>query len=297
MRIAAECRISRYKARFFDATPPPSPLLAHRIFVAIPFYQHPSSSDMRLQFILLWAAQALATTFPATVEVDLIFPRNETYAPSDIFPLVFAFQNSALAPSLDPGFDLTIWDLNSNLTYDPSLALTNTNFSGSDPKFVYTSITNLPASKYRLVWDFGAGNCSNIRGANSDRPAGGFRSNSIEFAVQSGAQQPDIAPTAAEDASCSNITNFAFNLIDTQPVGSPSLYDGRNSCAIFSDTSPFVAGNPCAVKVSSQVASSISTALAGHTETGKPNAASRGWGRDTVSAGTVGLVVLWYGAM
>ena len=40
--------------------------------------------------LLCWAVQIGTATFPATVEVDLIFPQNETYAPTAIFPLVFA---------------------------------------------------------------------------------------------------------------------------------------------------------------------------------------------------------------
>ncbi|KAL2016191.1 hypothetical protein VTK56DRAFT_4080 [Thermocarpiscus australiensis] len=68
---------------------------------------------------LLWAAQVGAATFPVTVEVDLIFPRNDTYGPSPLFPIVFAFQNAALAPSIDPAFDLEVWDNSGqNLTGD-----------------------------------------------------------------------------------------------------------------------------------------------------------------------------------
>ncbi|THC87758.1 hypothetical protein EYZ11_012793 [Aspergillus tanneri] len=31
------------------------------------------------------------------LEVDLVFPRNETYAPTDYFPVVFALQNAERA--------------------------------------------------------------------------------------------------------------------------------------------------------------------------------------------------------
>lgn len=43
-------------------------------------------------------AQASAVTAAQnTVEVDLIFPLNSTYAPSDFIPIVFAVQNSRAA--------------------------------------------------------------------------------------------------------------------------------------------------------------------------------------------------------
>lgn len=247
---------------------------------------------MLLNIILLWmAAQAAAAIFPAIVEVDLIFPRNEsTYAPSADFPIVFAIQNPALAPLLDPGFSLTVWDL-SNLSHaqNPWLDLKNANFSGSDPIYVHSFISNLPASKYSMEWAFGAGNCSNAFGG--ERPRGGYQSHSVVFTIQGGAQQPNIAPTAAEEASCANLTHFAFNITGSQPV-TPERYNGRNSCAIFSDTQSFVEGNPCAVQVSSQSASSISAAIAGPTETSKPNAASsKGFAGTVLLGGLVAAMV------
>lgn len=218
-----------------------------------------------LSAALLWAAQVAATTFPATVEVDLIFPRNDTYPPSALFPIVFAFQNAALAPSLDPGFDMTLWDSNGNgaSVLDPSIDLKWTNFSSSEPTYVYTYVTSLnttngtTAASYRLNWAFGAGNCSNEGGAQTI--GGGFRDNGVVFTIQSGAQQPDLI--AASTTSCANMSHFAFNLTGTLDVTQPDKYDGRNSCAVFSDVHPLVDGNPCAAQVGSVAASSISAAL------------------------------------
>lgn len=45
---------------------------------------------------------------PANIEVDIIFPRNETYAPANNFPIILALQNAALA--WDFGWHVT-WDL------------------------------------------------------------------------------------------------------------------------------------------------------------------------------------------
>jgi len=218
---------------------------------------------------MLWAAQVGGTTFPATVEVDLIFPRNDTYAPSALFPIVFAFQNAALAPSLDPGFDLTIQSSDGGNTtaqiQNPLLDQTWNNFSSSEPTYVYTYITNLNetdsgvAASYMLSWAFGAGNCSNDTG--SQTLGGGFRSSSVEFTIQSGAQQPDLVAATASSSSCANMSHFAFNLTGTLDVALPAQYDGRNTCAVFSDVQPLVAGDPCAVQVGSATASSISAAL------------------------------------
>jgi hypothetical protein len=218
---------------------------------------------------LLTATQAVTTTFPATVEVDLIFPRNDTYAPSAMFPIVFAFQNAELAPSLDPGFDMTLWDStgNNTLADQPSIGLQWQNFSGTDPFYVYTFVIGLnttegkTSASHVLNWAFGAGNCSNADGGL--KFGGGFRGGFVEFTIQDGAQKPDLvaATTGPGSSSCSDMTHFAFNLTGTLDVPIPKDFGGRNTCAVFSDVSPVVAGNPCAVQVSHEAASSISAAL------------------------------------
>lgn len=118
---------------------------------------------------LLCVTQVCANTFPATVEVDLIFPRNDTYAPSAIFPVVFAFQNAALVPSLKPGLDLLLWDSTGRELFadQPYVDLQSNNFSGHDPTYVYTHVVGLnttdggaPAS-HLLSWSLSSTNCSN----------------------------------------------------------------------------------------------------------------------------------------
>jgi hypothetical protein len=63
---------------------------------------------------------------------------------------------------------------------------------------------------------------------------GGFRNNIIEFTIQNGAQPPDLV-AAAEGALSSNMSHLAFNLTGTLDVAVPAQYDGRNTCAVFSD--------------------------------------------------------------
>ena len=40
--------------------------------------------------------------YPATIEFDVVFPRNDTYAPAAVFPIVFALQNSKDAAAFRP---------------------------------------------------------------------------------------------------------------------------------------------------------------------------------------------------
>jgi hypothetical protein len=250
--------------------------------------------------LLCVAVPAFATTFPTTVEVDLIFPRNDTYGPTALFPFVFAFQNALLAPSLDPGFDIELREVMSpNSTgYGLAIDLSATNFSRSDPLYVYSSITNLPAAAYRLAWSFGASNCSD---QGTFTLGGGFRENSVEFTIQAGAQRPDLVSTATSTSTeCVNISHFAFNLTGTLnvPLQDQAQDDNRDTCAVLSDTQPLVPGNPCAVQVNNVTASSIEAALTATAcaavspvvSCPKTNAASSG--RDI---GFAGWMVVWGG--
>jgi hypothetical protein len=217
-----------------------------------------------LPVALVWMAQLVdATTFPATVEVDLIFPRNDTYAPTALFPVVFAFQNAALVPSLDPGISITLYNgasASKATVATPVLDLRNTNFTGSDPTYVSTYITGLDKlsdGAYTLNWQTSAGNCSNTNGPLTF--GGGWVGTSLHFSVKKGAQQPDLV---AATASCTNASHFAFNLTGTLPVTQSDQWDGHSSCAVFADVQqPQVAGNPCAVVVSAAQASNISASM------------------------------------
>jgi hypothetical protein len=48
--------------------------------------------------------------------VDLIFPRNDTYALTNNFPVVFAFQNAQRARYLNPSIQYLLWNLQTDDT-------------------------------------------------------------------------------------------------------------------------------------------------------------------------------------
>ncbi|KAK7968781.1 hypothetical protein PG988_007854 [Apiospora saccharicola] len=219
--------------------------------------------------LLCWAAQVGATTFPATVEVDLIFPQNDTYAPVDIFPLVFAWQNAALAPSLNPGINMVFRlyngsksDLHPELI-EPTLDLSETIFNASEPTFVYGHLRNLtggtgdgPLHVY-MTWETMAGNCSD----HGQTHGGGYVSGGVlEFTMAKGGKQPDLVAATSNRETCKNMTHAAFNLTGTQHRF-PELDRPYNSCAVFSDVQPRPEGDPCRVQVSPSAATSIAAAL------------------------------------
>ncbi|KAH8819150.1 hypothetical protein F5884DRAFT_743574 [Xylogone sp. PMI_703] len=69
----------------------------------------PSNMVVWLLLTLL-ASESLAQTFPSIPEVDFIFPRNDTCAPTPLMPVVFAIQNPSAANTLDL---LLMWTISS----------------------------------------------------------------------------------------------------------------------------------------------------------------------------------------
>jgi hypothetical protein len=214
-----------------------------------------------LALLPFWSAAQL--TFPATAEVDLIFPQNDTYAPTSIMPIVFAIQNSQLLASLDLSFE---WSLSNSSNHEYNLAsgnldLINTNSSSSDPYFAYAITFNITAieGSWMLTWNSRAVNCSTSP-SNSTFGAVDQRQ-FVVFTTKIGAQQPDLVAATADD-TCAHSESFTYNV--TGVIGvieDPNKYDSRNSCAVIASTQPDHTPNPCGARVDASAASSISAAI------------------------------------
>lgn len=216
-----------------------------------------------LQACLWCLVEAEAVTFPATVEIDLIFPHNDTYAPSPLMPIVFAFQNSRLAAPLDPGLHYQIVDLR-NASAGPVssgiLDLQWANFTSSDPYFAFDSASELGdvESTWSLSWTLASGNCSGSPDDGTVKFSGRNQDNSVIFTTKNGSPKPDLV-AATSDGTCAHTEGYSFNVTGVLDVPPGGKYDGRNSCAILSPVSPTL--KPCGAKVDAAAASSISAAI------------------------------------
>jgi len=116
--------------------------------------------------ILLATASCWAvaqSTFPTTVEMDLIFPRNETYAPMDITPIVFAFRNSPGWTSLVPQLSWRLINISSSATLDQdTLELAWGINTTIDPYFRAFGLAEITKTEgqYRIIWGLTYGNCT-----------------------------------------------------------------------------------------------------------------------------------------
>jgi len=207
--------------------------------------------------VLLPCWSAAQSSFPAIVEVDLIFPRNDTYAPTPLMPVVFAIQNPQIAVPLDLTLEWTVIPIpvdSSNKSGGDGFTYYGTQNSSNNPYFGWSSLYNITTSEGTWVfdWTLSAVNCTQFPRDTY------FEGTPIIFTIKNGAKMPDLIPTTGND-TCTGMEGFAFNVTEfsTPPVigGSPS------TCAVVASTSPTPTPNPCAAQLNATGASSISAAL------------------------------------
>lgn len=273
--------------------------------------------NRRLWCLLAWLPcwSTAQFTFPATLEVDLIFPRNDSYAPTAHMPVVFAIQNSRYAAPLNIYFQYRIYK-GSGPDHEidfRTLSLNYADFNSSDPYFALDSVPYMNTTEgiWQIWWTVYASNGSYI--PLSDPPASGEYSlgpgmsasqlphyaSPVHFTTKNGAQQPDLVAATADD-TCGSSDNFTFDVTGTLEVPAPQLYNGRSSCAVLPTPLSVPPANPCGAKLNSSGASSILAAItscAVHqpnvTSGCIPHATSNGFSRvqQVSSGGMVFLVV------
>ncbi|EFR01559.1 hypothetical protein MGYG_04561 [Nannizzia gypsea CBS 118893] len=207
-------------------------------------------------------------TFPQIVEMDLIFPRNDTYESIPLMPVVFAIQNFYVSKPL---FLRISYSLEQNPyingpNVNGHLYLDNADFhNDSDPYFLYswTHNYNTTVGTWNFIWEWSVGNCSSAYDpAEPFEPlhignTGGL--NYLRFTTKHGAKMPDLA-AASQDGHCDKLPAHTFNITEVLevPLGT-RYYNNQPSCPALSTITP--TPNPCRVKIDPTAASSISYAI------------------------------------
>lgn len=219
-------------------------------------------------FGLFQAATVAHASLAGIVEIDLIFPKNATtYEPTEMLPFVWAVQNANLAAILKPRIFALMSNPGQNISDDIDMVLNTTNMTGHDIYYAYVySKKFILEGDYFINWGLVCHNCTDpmkqtlddrIDYENDDIAYGGQIISS--FMIRKGAQKADFK--MAHDADCSNTRSARFNITGTQP-----RFQGddrpENQCALLSHDTPFPhKSDPCAVKVDSDAAASITSAL------------------------------------
>ncbi|KAJ5701127.1 hypothetical protein N7488_008675 [Penicillium malachiteum] len=181
---------------------------------------------------------------PGIFEVDLVFPRNATYSPQALTPIVWALQNPSLASPLTASLTWNLWEGNNRGSPGSvgggAIELSLMNVSSSEPLLVpeFVNTVAYPDGDWTLTWTLSIYNCSQLEGHYQDIT----RSDSTVFTISKSGQDPDlVAATAADE--CGAIEAYAFNVTSFGDV-----------CGYLG---PTPTTNPCAVTINSTATSSL----------------------------------------
>lgn len=246
--------------------------------------------SLRMAALLIgaWVVAVAATSFPASVDLNLVFPRNATYDANTLLPMVFAFSNPALLTSLQVWLTYILYNANnqSEAWFDILVEPTNPFFDTNNTTYLAVSPIPEPfgrAGTWLLKWTLETSNCSTTDAGilepilfqdlgigYSDGSVSGW----VTFSTTTGSDgaQPDVAAAAA-NTSCGNAGSgpIIYQVASTLNVSAvknsfPDNFYG-DTCAVLVGgvASPSPSPSPtvplsCAVSLDADAIASISAA-------------------------------------
>ena len=206
-------------------------------------------------------------------EIDVIFPRNETFELMPLMPVVFAIQNPAAIGRLYPTLSYGLWPADTpphNQTKWTNLAVEKLPDTESSVSFLLDGIANTlnTESEWEFTWKLRWTNCSTPANGTTfhnehglvEEPDFAWRpywtGKSIHFTTKKGGNQPNLTAISTGD-KCDDTQVLAFNV--TKTLTAPEGYLEGRKCAVLESPAPTPA--PCKVSVAPAAASSISSTL------------------------------------
>ncbi|EEU49013.1 uncharacterized protein NECHADRAFT_75749 [Fusarium vanettenii 77-13-4] len=227
----------------------------------------PHLASLACWFLLFSSGAAEAqNNSTGLVEIDLVFPRNETYNPSPLMPIVFSYRNIELVPLLRPMITFEIWDYNnsSGPIYDSPREAPLINHSSSDPYFQHSLMypLNLEGTwglRFYVYWT----NCvKDGEGSLGFNPYTIHRTNvtnvAIIFTTKGPSKQIDLV-AATSNKTCAAPAGIAIDIASTD-----NTFDSTGEYE--KDRCPWVTSSPteadsCAVTIGAAAASSIADSM------------------------------------
>jgi len=231
---------------------------------------------MRLSSPAVWSFMASLACIgivaePAGVlEVDLVFPRNETYEPTPYMPVVFGFRNGELARRLRPTISVRIRDTVNLDNFEGYLEKPVTvNWTSNEPNFVYTVFPNTFATEgnWMISWDVSWTSCKVeddglIHGDIMKKRA----TRLSNFVMKKGGKAVDLVAITANNETCTETLGVAVNITNTtakiSPANQPETFlssdPGLETCVLVATSTPTPTTNPCLIKIDSSAAAAIS---------------------------------------
>lgn len=216
---------------------------------------------------------ATDTTGLGLGEIDLVFPRNGTFEPTSLMPIVFGIQNPAAINRIYPTLSYGLWSSDTalgNRTNWTDLAVEKLSDTESPVSFLLDGIANdlNTENQWEFSWRLRWTNCSTPANGTTFHDEGGLveesdfawrpyqLGNSILFTTKSGGAQVNLTSLTSAD-KCDDMQALAFNVTKTLKAPAGDL-DG-SKCAVLHTPTPTPA--PCKASVAPSAASSISSTL------------------------------------
>lgn len=180
------------------------------------------------------------------LDIGLAFPRtNDTYSPTDDFPIVFAVQNSKLAEHLKPSIWYQILNVTgkTEILVDSTHEFNWTSASENDPYFLWSHLKAEGECKLRILWQPRWSACD-----ESHDEVGIARNRTdnflVDFEVKKGGEKAELVAATNGDNS-ENCANEGVGI----SVTDKTLEVSDETCAVLDSSSPTPISNPCKVKI------------------------------------------------
>lgn len=207
-------------------------------------------------------AQTATNNLSGIVEVDLVFPRNETYEIAEILPVVFAFQNAELAASLNPTIGFQINALDVHIPLDTRWL----NYTATDPVFESYPVRSInKEGTWELQWyiDWNHCNGSSSHGFTDAQVLLNYTWNSIVFSTKKDGKKVDLV-AATEDEKCDKELGFAVEVEYTMEVPQSEEWAHGHQCAVLKLPNSTATPDPCRVKIDEKTKESLEARM--HTQ-------------------------------
>jgi len=229
------------------------------------------SFKSRLLGLALLTTLARANT-TSSAEVDVVFPRNDTFEPMPLMPVVFAVQNPAAIEQLYPTLDYMVAPLDApnegsferlRIRYLPPNETTAFLYKGIPSQFNTERV-------WKFSWQLRWVNCStseNGTAYDDDDTLNDFHGfhrrtywplQSFIFTTRKGGLQPNLTTITTGD-DCGKTQALRFDVKEYLPVPAKLSGDGVTSCALLASPAP--TPSPCKASIESEAASGISSSL------------------------------------
>jgi hypothetical protein len=199
----------------------------------------------------IWMLAAyLGTVINASdvLEVNLIFPRNETYGPNETFPIVFAFKNSERARHLNPSISYSLRDEDGGKVYVLWNELRWVNWTDQETYFAHRFADSLNTEgRWSVLWTLSWDSCNVEFPEYGNEVIRNTTTKRTMFTISNSA--PKLDPVAATaNKTCTGQPGVAINVTDKTKYVNSALWEGgkytNHTCAVVAP-SPTPSTNPC----------------------------------------------------